>query len=271
MTSITEYMENLINQFKITNSESVLEDIKLKIFEFATLPPSSLDPNPQEYLAASKFIHFILGNALEAEMDYYLKSKNEAGFDIAFQQIKQFYYEFSHIIPESSRKLYFVGLYLLHLLSSNRNTEYCFELEFLGPKDYLDEHISLPIEIEQCISEGNYNKLLNLNRAVSDPAYHFYLDKLSMSIKYQIAMSIQKSFTSLFVKDALDLLLMSNTSELSTYILEELIKNPNQDIQWVIQDDKLHFREVSKDKNFVPSHKIVSDTIKLAQEIEKII
>lgn len=204
-------------------------------------------------------------------MDYYLKNHNEAGFDSAFQQIKQLYYEFAHIIPESNRKLYFIGLYLLHLLSSNRNTEYCFELEFLGPKDYLDEHISLPIEIEQCISEGNYNKLLNLNSTVSDPAYHFYLNKLSLSIKYQIAMSIQKSFSSLQVKEALDLLLMNNANDLNTYILEELKKNPNQDIQWVIQDDKLHFREVSKDKNFVPSHKIVGDTIKLAQEIEKII
>lgn len=54
MTSIVEFMDNLINQFRITNNESLLEDIKLKIFEFATLPPSSLEPNPQEYLAASK-------------------------------------------------------------------------------------------------------------------------------------------------------------------------------------------------------------------------
>lgn len=206
-------------------------------------------------------------------MDFYLNQKNEKGFENAFLQVKQFYFDYANIVKTNPRMEYFTGLFLLHLLSNNRNTEYCSELELLSLNHINNQFISLAVVIDNAIQEGNYNKLINLQCSLKEPAYSFYLSKLNSSVRYQIARSAEKSFTSISVTNACELLLLNNLNELIDFIKQESEKyGSSQEINWIIQDNKIWFKEAfGKDKIIIPSHKLVTDTVKLAVDLEKII
>lgn len=206
-------------------------------------------------------------------MDYQLSQKNEKAFEISYLQIKQFYFDYKYLLPQSQRMEYFCGLFLLHLLSQNRITEYCSELELLELQHFDNQYISLPVDIEHYISEGNYSKLLSLQNALTDPSYLYYLSKLNSSIRYEVARSAERSFTSVSIVDACEMLLLKDQNELIAFINQEAQKNDGeQEITWQIQDSRVCFKEsVNKDKIVIPSNKIMTDTLKLAYELEKII
>ena len=206
-------------------------------------------------------------------MDYHLQNKDEKNFEIAYLQTKQFYFDYEYVVEINPRKEYFCGLYLLHLLSNNRNSEYCSELELLSLNSFNNDYIKLPIEIEHSISEGNYNKLLVLQNAITESSYLFYLGKLNSSIRYQIARSAEKSFNSISIKDLCEFLMLNNANELVDYINYENEKyEGNKKVAWVIKDNSVWFTEgVGHERIIIPSSKLVSDTIKLAVEMEKII
>jgi hypothetical protein len=204
-------------------------------------------------------------------MEYHMYNKNEKEFEQAFQQVKIFYFDYDSLLVPSDKKLYFIGLYLLYLLSDNRNTDYCFELEFLQLDHFSNNFISLAVDIEHSISEGTYNKLFNMSSTVSDPFYVYFLNKLSSSIRYQIAKSAEKSYDYISINKCLEIL-MINRQELDSFI--DNFKNQannRHEIDWIIDGENVIFKKVVKDKNYIPSDFIVRKTVKLATELEKII
>lgn len=206
-------------------------------------------------------------------MDYHLQNKDEKGFEIAYLQTKQFYFDYEYVVESNPRKEYFCGLYLLHLLSNNRNSEYCSELELLSLNNFNNDYIKLPIEIEHSISEGNYNKLIALQNAITEGSYLFYLGKLNSSIRYQIARSAEKSFNSISVKDLCELLMFNSANELLDFINNENEKyEGNERVNWILKDNSVVFTEgIGHERIVIPSNKLVTETLKLAVEMEKII
>ena len=267
MTSPIVMIDSVIKQLKTNKDKKLLDQLKGLVYSLQTLPPSTLPPNTQEYVAAR--------SAFEAEMDYYLNIQNEKGFENAYLQTKLFYFDSKTLLEKSQRMEYFVGLYLLHLLCENRNSEYCSELELLDLSQFSNEFISLPVEIEHSISEGNYNKLIVLQNSLTDPVFKHYLNRLNSSVRVEIARSAEKSLRSISIKDACELLFFTDANQLMEFVNQENQKSydsGNQEILWVLQEERLSFKEVTgKDRNVVPSNKIMSDTINLAYEVEKII
>lgn len=208
-------------------------------------------------------------------MQFYLNKNNEKGFELSFLQIKQFYFDYSDLLSKSEKMEYFCGLYLMFLLSNNRTSDYCVELELLPLSFFTNDYITLPIEIEHCLSEGNYQKLLNIQSNLKDNSYIFFMKKFNSSIRYQIARSLEKSCLAISTKDACQLLMLKNEKELLEFIenensqfeLNELQKDKN----WILSMDKLIFKNNLKDKIGIPNKKIVDDTLNLAIGIEKII
>lgn len=125
-------------------------------------------------------------------MQFYLNKYNEKGFELAYLQIKQFYFDYTELLLKSEKMEYFCGLYLMFLLSNNRTSDYCVELELLPLSFFTNDYIMLPIEIEHCLSEGNYKKLLNIQSNLKDNSYIFFMKKFNSSIRYQIARSLEK-------------------------------------------------------------------------------
>jgi 26S proteasome regulatory subunit N12 len=149
--------------------------------------------------------------------------------------------------------LYFIGLYLLHLLANNRyefgfnnrTTDFCTELELLEISDLNNEYIKVSRDLEQCIMEGNYKHIFGIRNSLSDQNYKYYLDKFDDAIRFQIARSSEKSFESLKVNDAVGLLNLRDQNELARFIKHELETLEVREIEWQIVSDRLHFIPVS--------------------------
>jgi hypothetical protein len=107
---------NLINNYNsITDDDSkqkYLKQLKIMMLNFRTLPPSSEKMNVEEFILARDII--------ELEMQRFLDKRDEKNFELAYLKAKQFYFDYRNILPQSPNMLYFLGIYLLHLLANNR-------------------------------------------------------------------------------------------------------------------------------------------------------
>lgn len=239
-----------------------LKELKTLMYQFNTLPPSPLQPNESEYILS-------LG-ILEAEMEFALQLKDEKKFENGFLKAKQFYYDYSKIFPQlnTQKKLYFVGLYLLHLLSNNRTTDFSTEIELIKIEDLNNPNIEISMNLERCIMEGNYKGIQNL-KSSSDEFYNFYLNKFDNTIRFQIARSAEKSYDSINVSEALGLFMFNNQNELTEFVKAQNQIQEEREIEWNISNGKIFFNPLNKEKPTVPANKILCDTLMLGIQLEQ--
>ena len=87
-------------------------------------------------------------------------------------------------LPPSQRLYPLLGLNLLRLLAQNKIAEFHTELELIDP-DVLSKNVYIkhPLQIEQCLMEGSYNKVWNSGKNVPAEEYTFFLDILMGTIR----------------------------------------------------------------------------------------
>ena len=80
-----------------------------------------------------------------------------------------------------------LGLNLLCLLSQNRLSDFHTELELLPPDILLgNPYIENPVQLEQFIMEGKYNKVIDTRYNVPAESYKFFIDVLLVTIRDEI-------------------------------------------------------------------------------------
>jgi len=267
MDSLSTAKSKIQNYYQYTDEQSkstILKQLKLIMLNFKSLPPTSNPINLEEFLISREI--------LEMEMEKYLNMKDTRNFELAYLKTKQFYFDYKDVLQTSQRMLYFVGLYLLHLLANNRTTDFCTELELLDVVDLNSPYVKISRDLETCIMEGNYKHIQNIKSAsVNLPHYNDYLEKFDSAIRFQIARSAEKSYDSLNLNDAVGLLMLNNVQELYAFIKFDCESRENREIEWNISHDRVNFIPINRDKMFIPASSIIEDTISLATEIEKII
>ena len=159
----------------------------------------------------------------------------------------------------------------MHLLSNNRNIDFCNELELLEIEDLKDNYVKISRELDQSIMEGNYKQIAEIKKSVNDRFYNNYLETFTSAIRFQIARSAEKSYDSLSIINALQILMMNNQEDLYTFIQYEVENIENREFDWKLGNDRVNFIPINKDKISIPAYKIISDTMTLAIELEKII
>jgi 26S proteasome regulatory subunit N12 len=87
--------------------------------------------------------------------------------------------------------------------------------------DHQDQFIQIPIRLEQCILEGSYRQVMDINNK-HDKNYQYYLHKFESAIRFQIARSAEKSYESLKLSDAANLLRFTNPEQLISYIKTDI-------------------------------------------------
>jgi 26S proteasome regulatory subunit N12 len=111
-----------------------------------------------------------------------------------------------------------LGLNLLNLLSQNRISEFHTEVELLDPKLLSTNiYIKHPIQVEQCIMEGSYNKVWNSRGNVPMAEYSIFMDILVDTIRNEIADCSEKAYDCLPVNDACTLLYFKNGLEINEF------------------------------------------------------
>ena len=264
LTSIKSKIENYKSSTNKEEKSKLLKALKLSCIQLTTLPPSDLEPKEEEYEIARE--------VCELEMDFALEQQNEKLFELSYLRVKQFYFDFDgKVIKKRSDKfLYYVGLYLLHLLSNNRTSDFSTAIELIDLQDLNNQYIKISRNIEQCIMEGNYRQLAELKN--TDKYYNYYLGKFDNAIRFQIARSAEKSYDSLKISDAVNLLMLNNSEELNNFVKEQNEGDfENREIDWKISGDRILFIPLEKEKESIPAHDIIRDTFILGNEVEKII
>ena len=264
---ISNYRSSKITQQNLQEKTNILKNLKILTLSFKSLPPSKEKPITAEFELARE--------VNELEMELSCICKNERAFELSYLQEKPFYFDYikdQNILPKQSDKyLYYVGLYLLFLLSNNRTTDFSTELELLDNKDKDNPYIKVSLDIEQFIVEGNYSHMAKLKNSTDDN-YNYYLNKFDDTIRYQIARSMEKSYENLKWDNAMQLLMLKNENDLNEFIRQQN-ENPREDreIIWKREGDKIKFIPINENKASIPAYRFFNDSLLLGIETERIV
>ena len=264
---ISNYKSIKLTQQSLGEKTNILKRLKILSLSFKSLPPSTEKPIKEEFELAREI------NELEMELSCICK--NERAFELSYLQVKPFYFDYVKSkkiqLKQSPKYLYYVGLYLLFLLSNNRTTDFSTELELLNIKDKDNQYIKVSLDIEQCIMEGNYSQMSKI-KSSSDTYYNYYLSKFDDTIRYQIARSMEKSYETLNNKAAMNLLLLNSEHSLNEFIRKQN-DEPREDreIIWKSEGNIIKFIPINENKPSIPAFRIFHDSLLLGIETEKIV
>merc|ERR1711950_108613 len=138
----------------------------------------------------------------EIGAQYSVATKDVSSFERYMSMLKSIYTDQSTALPESSRMYEILGLNLLFLLSQNRLGDFHTELELLPPDILLrNPYIENPVQFEQFIMEGKYNKVIDTRYKVPAESYKFFIDVLLVTIREEIASCMEKAYADIDVEE----------------------------------------------------------------------
>ena len=124
----------------------------------------------------------VVRETLEIGALHSIRTENIPAFEAYYAQLKSFYY--SSAFPESPRMYMILGLHLIHLLSANRIADFHVELEAISVEQLTTSiYIKHPVQAEQSLMEGSYNKVWNTRLNVPAMEYKFFMDILMGTIR----------------------------------------------------------------------------------------
>ncbi|TRY74962.1 hypothetical protein TCAL_04966 [Tigriopus californicus] len=260
-------LKELVNQYQTLNGQwkkkdhsgcaQTLSKVKVALMEIAFLPTDELPKLKQELMVAR--------DILEIGANYSIAAQDVESFERYMAQLKTYYSDYSHILPESPYQFELLGLNLLCLLSKNKIADFHTELEQL-PSDTLQNnpYIRNPVRLEQFIMEGNYNKVIMMKDNVPAESYSFFINKLMDTIRDEIASCMEKAYEQISSKDCTQMLQLDSKAG-STYIKER---------GWNVgKDGIIRFLDANEKKPLeeVPTEELAKMSITYAREMEQIV
>lgn len=183
-------------------------------------------------------------------------------FERYWLQLVVYYRDFKRLLPDSPRRLMLHGLFLLSLLSQNRIAEFHAAVELIESQDLLSAYIRHPIQLEQALMEGCYNKVWKNREKVPSQEYYFFIDILMATVRREIAACASSSYKVLPLKDAATLLFFTKQDE-----FVEFMKTQN----WVIVNQEIHFNPKDNTEQIMDSTTAVKHICFYAKELERIV
>jgi 26S proteasome regulatory subunit N12 len=178
--------------------------------------------------------------------------------------------QFRSLIPDSQKMYTILGLYLMYLLAYNKIAEYHTEIELIPIKEQHDNvFIRVPVALDQLFVEGSYNKILSQKQNVPHEAYQFFMNHIVDAIRFEIARSAEKAYESLKIADTYKLFMLQNEAELKQFISSNNGKGDG--IEWRVQGDRLYFVKQKAEAKEIPSEKMISVSLSLATELNRIV
>ncbi|ESO06144.1 hypothetical protein HELRODRAFT_188276 [Helobdella robusta] len=258
------------NLMKIWNKKPVnldecgkmLEKLKVTLVEYQIdfLPSQSSTLNIEHIVTAR--------DTLEIGAQWAIAMKNKDLFERYMAQLKCYYLDYksdgklsnmNSSLMESPYKAQLLGLNLLRLLSENKLSDFHTELERLKSDDLKNSvYIKHPIQIEQYMMEGSYNK-----HSTSIPSRSPSIDKNTLVKRWkEIAECFEKAYERLNVQEAARMLFLDSANAAINYA-----KNKN----WKLENNYFVFHRPERVDDLVPSTELAEKTIEYAKELEMIV
>eukprot|EP00095_Tigriopus_kingsejongensis_P005493 maker-scaffold619_size123246-snap-gene-0.32 protein:Tk05493 transcript:maker-scaffold619_size123246-snap-gene-0.32-mRNA-1 annotation:"26s proteasome non-atpase regulatory subunit 8" len=260
-------MKDLVAQYQTLSQQWKKKDlpgcgqslgrVKVALMEIAFLPTDELAKLKSELIVAR--------DILEIGANYSIASQDVDAFERYMAQLKTYYSDYAHILPESPYQFELLGLNLLCLLSKNKIADFHTELEQL-PADTLQNnpYIRNPVRLEQFIMEGNYNKVIMMKDNVPAESYSFFIDKLLDTIREEIASCMEKAYEQISSRDCARML------QLEPKAANQLIAQRGWNLG---ADGIIRFQEAHDKKPLeaVPTEELAKMSITYAREMEQIV
>mmetsp|Transcript_1538 Transcript_1538/g.1731 ORF Transcript_1538/g.1731 Transcript_1538/m.1731 type:complete len:313 (+) Transcript_1538:108-1046(+) len=205
---------------------------------------------------------------LEQAVEFCQRTEDADAFERYIQQLKPYYTDYEPFCgPVSERKYPNLGLYLLHLLAERRIAEFHTEIELIPIQEQQkNRFIKYAVTLEQDLMEGRYNKIWLARKDVPLDSYTFIINRLTSTLRHDIADCIEKSYPSLSMGEA-QKLLMFDSSE--TKAFEDFI----EDRVWATEMEEIKFVPEEEEQKTASDNavQLILQQLAYADELEKII
>lgn len=197
-----------------------------------------------------------VGDILEMGAYWSIHARDEP----AFERYLALLTPMSHL-PPSSRTPTLLGLRLLHLLLTNP-PHYHTTLARISTAH---QAVQFVVNLEQCLGEGTYQRLVVARDQVPVEEYKWFVDELVEKVRGELAVGLEKSFKELAITSAAALLLL-NESQVPQLV--EFAKKRG----WSVQGDKIVFppKKVSIAEE-TSSKWMISNALNYATALEQIV
>ncbi|PVU84718.1 hypothetical protein BB559_007438 [Furculomyces boomerangus] len=203
---------------------------------------------------------------LELGAEYALSTGQVESFESYISQLFVYYFDYSQILPPSEQKCYYIGLYLLFLLTQNRISDFHLLLERLEYSEIeSNQFIVHPIKVEQALMEGSYKKVYLARNNVPSPSFAFLVDILMSTIRNEIAKCANESYDYLPINDAKSLLFCNSIDEFYA-----IAKSNGWEIS--PKESRVYFKTKKNDESFdFDPNVVIEQSLSFAQELERIV
>lgn len=273
LPKLTAELYLLYEKEEYEKCQSIMPLVKLELIKNNLLVPNASNTANGDQLSDLKIAQRILEiGALSA-----LLSHQHAGFENNYAQLRSFYAcPALHPDPElDTETTKVISLYLLYLLSQGQVANFHVELEVLyNSKHYdtdPDKYLSFPISLERHLMEGNYIKVWRLLKdelALPCKEYGHFIDTLVNALRYEIARSLEKTYTHMPVSNCKSLLYYPQ-EQLDALFETNLRSELNVD-SWRIEKNVVYFGKSEGDAYFDGTTTIVN-VLSYAEQLESIV
>lgn len=241
MASLQKLSRDFLSAFdekKYDNAAEIIPKLKLEFAKEGILSPTPKF-DPDDLLAARQLMEMAVLVSIFA-------NRTQDEVERLISEVQPFYSP-NLGLPKSHNENKILGLYLLLALTNNRISEFHSALENIdNPED--DKYLNYPVLLERWLMEGAYDKAW---KAITDtnqfPSKEFMIlmksssDNLEATVRNEIALCLEKAYTSLPVHSAKYLLYLKSDADLQTFVAERAERG------WQLQAQSLIFKtEVEK-------------------------
>jgi len=220
-----------------------------------------------------------------------IRRRDLSGFERHVAQLKMYYNDNHQGLNPSEQKFPILGLYLLHLLASDRIGEFHTELELIPVDDYDNMYIKQPIQLERYLMEGNYAKVLEAQKDVPKMYYAYFMERLIDMVRLKIGASLERSYEHLPAQQAAVMLILADVPALQEFAMKEnerKAREENDDtmgdftpsltrraptglVRWEVKDGRLYFTRSAEKQLEIPALDLMVNTIGYATDLERIV
>lgn len=134
-----------------------------------------------------------------------------------------------------------------------------------------DKNLCFVLSIEQSLTLGNYKEVLNCKKNSTHEFFNVFLERILETIRYEIARSAEKAYSSLTLKDGLEIFQLTSEENLVKFIKSQETSALENGVMWRLENKRLYFDLVVKKGKHINSDGLIANTLIYAQDLEKII
>jgi len=197
-------------------------------------------------------------------------ARDGASFERYMSQLIPFYFSNS-TLSQSTRMCPLLGLYLLHLLVTNRLANFHSLLEKISIHPSIDPSgdnpfLQFPVQLLQCLVEGMFHRVVLARKQVPAAEYAWFVDGLMETIRNELADCLEVTFEEVNIASAARLLLLGQEQ------IPQLITFAQQR-GWIVDEknNSIRFKTKALMREESFCFGIIRQSLEYAQQLEQIV